>query len=175
MQNWFECKAKYVKIDDDGREKKVNETYLVDAVTCTDAEARLIEQLKTMVRGEFAIGKVAKSNIIEIFPHEDGQWWWKAKIQTVVIDEQLGKEKKVTHYFLVAADDIKQALQRLEEGLSYLLVPYITSSISLSPIVDVFSYFDENKAIPKNLKPVEKITFDESAENGFEFDEEETE
>lgn len=156
MQNWFECKAKYVKIDDDGRERKVNETYLVDAVTCTDAEARLIEQLKTMVRGEFAVGKVAESNIVEIFPHETGEWWWKAKIQTVVIDEQLCKEKKVTHYFLVAADDIKQALQRLEEGLSYLLVPYITASIVLSPIVDVFPYFEENTAIPKNLISMEE-------------------
>ena len=143
MQNWFECKAKYVKIYEDGKERKVTEVYLVDAVTCTDAETRLIEYLKTMVRGEFAVGKVAESNIVEIFPHETGEWWWKAKIQTVVIGEQLGKEKKVTHYFLVAADDIKQALQRLEEGLSYLLVPYTTVSVVLSSIADVFPYFEE--------------------------------
>lgn len=173
MQSWFECKAKYVKIDSDGREKKVTEVYLVDAVTCTDAESRLIEQLKTMIRGEFSVGKVAESNIIEIFPHETGEWWWKAKIQTVVIDEQLGKEKKANHYFLVAADDIKQALERLEEGLSYLLVPYTTVSVVLSSIVDVFPYFEENKVIPANLKPI--IKQDEELEEVYNSDEEETE
>ncbi|MCE5332722.1 MAG: DUF4494 domain-containing protein [Bacteroidales bacterium] len=166
MQNWFECKTKYVRVDDDGRERKVNEMYLVDAVSVTDAETRLIEQLKTMVRGEFVVGKVAESNIIEIFPYEDGQWWYKAKIQTVVIDESLGKEKKANHYFLVAADDIKQALQRLEEGLSYLLVPYSTISIVLSAVVDVFPYFDENTAIPNNLKPIVKecVVYDSEEE-----------
>lgn len=172
MQNFFECKAKYVKIDDEGRERKVNETYLVDAVTCTDAETRLIEQLKTMVRGEFAVGKVAESNIIEIFPHETGEWWWKAKIQTVVIDEQLGKEKKVTHYFLVAADDIKQALQRLEEGLSYILVPYQITSLVLSPIVDVFPYFGNDTVIPDNLKPIVKISAEEVFPEVYNSDEE---
>jgi len=64
MQTWFEVKAKYVKIDDDGRERKVSEVYLVDAVSCTDAEARLTAELMTMVRGEFTIGKVVTHLII---------------------------------------------------------------------------------------------------------------
>lgn len=143
MQTWFEVKAKYVKIDDDGREKKVSEVYLVDAVSCTDAEARLTAQLQSMVRGEFTIGKVVTSNIVEIFPHETGEWWWKAKISIVTIDENAGREKKINSYFLIAADDLKQALQRLEEGLSYVLVPYQPISIAISPIVDVFPYFEE--------------------------------
>lgn len=166
MKTWFEVRSKYVKIDNDGREKKVSETYLVDGINCSDAEARLIEQLKTMVRGEFAVGKVAESNIVDIFPHETGEWWWKAKISTVFIDETLGKEKKANHYFLVAADDIKQALQRLEEGLSYILVPYSTTSIVLSPIVGVFPCFDETNSIPNNLKPIvkENVVYDSEEE-----------
>jgi len=160
MQTWFECKVKYVKVDEDGRERKVSEVYLVDAVTFTDAETRIIQQVQTMVRGEFVIDNIKKSNIIEIFPHEVGEWWYKAKIGIVTIDENAGKEKKINNYFLVAADDIKQALQRLEEGLSYILVPYQTTSIAVCSIVDVFPYFEDkvNKSIPSNLKPLAQVT-----------------
>lgn len=160
MQTWFECKVKYVKIDDDGRERKVSEIYLVDAVTFTDAETRIIQQMQTMVRGEFIVDNIRKSNIVEIFPHENGEWWFKAKIGIVTIDENAGKEKKINNYFLVAADDIKQALQRLEEGLSYILVPYQTTSLAVSTIVDVFPYFEDkvNQPIPANLKPLKEVT-----------------
>ncbi len=159
MQTWFECKVKYVKVDDDGRERKVSEVYLVDAVTFTDAETRIIQQMQTMVRGEFIVDNIKKSNIVEIFPHENGEWWFKAKIGIVTIDENAGKEKKINNYFLVAADDIKEALHRLEEGLSYVLVPYQTTSLAVSTIVDVFPYFEDNvnKPIPSNLKPLKEV------------------
>lgn len=157
MQTWFEGKVSYLKIDDDGRERKVSESYLFDAVSYTDAETRVIEQLRTMVRGEFTVESIRKSNIIEIFPHEVGEWWYKVKIVIVTIDEKAGKEKKINNFFLVAADDIKQAMQRTEEGLSYILVPYEITSIAVSTILDVFPYFgdDVNKQIPSNLKPIQ--------------------
>lgn len=144
MQNWFECKMAYVKIDDDGRERKVSEVYLLDAVSYTDTEARIVQQIQTMVRGEFVVKKITPSNIIEVFPHESGEWWYKAKIAIVTIDEKAGKEKKINQYFLVAADDIKQALQRLDDGLSYIMIPYQVTSIALSSIVDVFPYFEDD-------------------------------
>ncbi|WP_320168377.1 DUF4494 domain-containing protein [Mangrovibacterium marinum] len=160
MQTWFEVKVKYVKIDQDGREKKVSESYLVDAVSFTDAETRTIQQMQQIIRGEFHIDNIKKSNIIEIFPAESGEYWYKARIAIVTIDEKAGKEKKVNNYFLVAADDFKEAFQRLEEGLSYILVPYNTTSMALSPIVDVFPYFSEDQQpqeVPPHLKPVEQV------------------
>ena len=164
MQTWFECKVIYVKIDDDGREVKASESYLLDAVSFTDAEARITEQLRTMIRGEFIVDKISKSRIVEIFPHEDGEYWWKGKISIVTIDEKAGKEKLINNFFLVAADDLKQAVQRLEEGLSYILVPYHTVSIGISQIVDVFPYFGNDQAIPSNLKPIVKEQDDELEE-----------
>jgi len=156
MQTWFEVKVKYVKVDQDGRERKVSEVYLIDAVSFTDAETRIIQQMQQMIRGEFQVDNIKKSNIIEIFPSESGEFWYKARIGIVTIDEKAGKEKKVNNYFLVAADDFKEALLRLEEGLSYILVPYHTTAMSLSNIVDVFPYFqdDVQKPLPSNLKPL---------------------
>lgn len=182
MQTWFECKVKYVKVDQDGRERKVSEVYLVDAVSFTDAEARMIEQMQQVIRGEFYIDNIKKSNVIEIFPHESGEFWYKARISIVTIDEKAGKEKKINNYFLIAADDFKQALERLEEGLSYILVPYHTTAMSLSPVVDVFPYFKDevNQPLPPHLKRIEpeEMPVAEDFEEDQEpvaFDQEETE
>lgn len=158
MQTWFEVKVNYVKVDQDGRERKVNEVYLIDAVSFTDAEARTIEQMQQVIRGEFHISNIKKSNIVEIFPHDNGAYWYKAKITLIAIDEKAGKEKKVNNYFLVAADDFKEAYLRLEEGLSYILVPYQTTAMALSAIVDVFPYAREEKQeeLPPHFKRIEQ-------------------
>lgn len=158
MQKWFKCVVQYRKIDDDGRERKVSEAYLIDAVTYTDAEARIIEQLATMVRGEFVVKQITQTNIVEIFPNENGGWFYIGKISIVTIDEKAGKEKKISEQFLIEADDFKGALKAFETGLSYILVPYEITSITASNIVDVFPYFedDANKQIPSNLKPIVK-------------------
>ncbi len=177
MQTWFEVKVKYVKVDQDGRERKVSEVYLIDAVSFTDAEARTIEQMQQIIRGEFHIDNIKKSNIVEIFPHDNGEYWYKAKITLITIDEKAGKEKKVNNYFLVAADNFKEAYLRLEEGLSYILVPYQTTSMALSTIVDVFPYFkeEEQEELPPHLKriepegtPAEPVAEVEAPENSVE-------
>ena len=95
----------------------------------------------------------------------------------ITIDEKAGKEKKVNNYFLVAADNFKEAYLRLEEGLSYILVPYQTTSMALSTIVDVFPYFkeEEQEELPPHLKriqpeeaPAEPVAEVEAPENSVE-------
>lgn len=140
MQTWFECKAKYQKIDTNGRERNVTESFLLDAVSFTEAEARIIEELRTMVRGEFAVTDIKKSKISEVFPYEVGEFWYRVTINLVTIDEEQGKEKKLRTFYLIQADDVQHALERMEESLSFLVVPYVISSIAVSNIVDVFPY-----------------------------------
>ena len=162
MQTWFECKVKYVKISESGKERNVTENFLLDAVSFTDAETRMIRQMQEMVRGEFTVTDIKKSKIAEVFSFEDGEWWFKATINLVTIDEEAGKEKKLRTYHLVMADDIKEALERLEESLSYLVIPYVVSSIAVSTIVDVFPYQPSESAIPEGYVPVEKNDNSES-------------
>jgi hypothetical protein len=156
MQTWFESKAKYMKVSESGRETMVTENFLLDAVSFTDAESRMIRQLQSMVKGgEFSVVDIKKSKIAEIFPFEEGEWWFKATINLVTIDEEAGKEKKLRTYYLIMADDIKQALERLDESLSYLVIPYVVSAIAVSTIVDVFPYDPSEAAIPEGFVPVE--------------------
>lgn len=146
MQIWFKCVVNYVKVDDDGRERKVSEAYLIDAVTYTDAEARIIKQLQTMVRGEFSVKQITKTNIIEIFPNSENGTYYLGKISIVTFDEKGGKEKKINNSFLIEAQDFKHALKAFEDGLSYILVPYEITSLAVSNIYDVFPYFETSKS-----------------------------
>ncbi|MBP7505897.1 MAG: DUF4494 domain-containing protein [Prolixibacteraceae bacterium] len=151
MQTWFECKVKYQKVDDNGKERMVTENFLLDAVSFTDAEARIIAMMQTMVRGEFTVTDIRKSKVAEVFPYEAGEWWYRCTINLVAIDEEAGKEKKLRTIYLVQADEVREALDRLEESLSFLIVPYVVSSLAVSTIADVFPYVPGEQIPPVRM------------------------
>ena len=155
MQIWFESKVQYIKVDEGGRERKVTENYLLDAVSFTDAEARIIKAMQEMIKGDFSVTNIKKSNVGEVFIYPEGEWWFKAAINMITIDEEAGREKKIRAYYLVQADDIEQAIKRLDESLGYLVVPYIVTSMAVSTIVDIIPYNPSEQHIPDNLKPIE--------------------
>ena len=155
MQTWFECKVKYNKILESGKEQQVTENFLLDAVSFTDAETRIVRQMQEMVKGEFNVIDIKKSRIGEVFPFDTGEWWFKATINLVTVDEEAGKEKKMRTYYLIMADDIKEALERLDESLSYLVIPYVVSALSVSTIVDVFPYEASESVVPEGFTPVD--------------------
>ena len=140
MNNWFICKVKYSKVDERGSEKKVTEAYLVDAMTYTEAEARLNKNLEEFISGEFILHAISKANFTDVFPFEDGDVWYKCKVSYVDIDEKSEKEKKVTNYMLVLASNIKDAVDKLDESLSTMIVPYDVLSVQDSNIYDIFPY-----------------------------------
>jgi len=159
--NWFEGKVKYVKTGEDGKEKKVSETYLVDAVSYTEAEARIFTEMETFIQGPFILSSLKKSNIVEIVPSDDenDDRWFKGKVAILDADELTGKEKRTNQYSLIAAKDINTALTSLEESMSTYIVPYEIASISDTNIFDVFPYFknEDDEDIPDNLTPLSDI------------------
>ena len=156
--NWFECKVKYVKVDEvSGKEKKVSESYLIDAVSFTEAEARIHKEMEQMVSGEFNLTNISKSNITELYPNENGDRWFKAKVAFIDVDENSGKDKKTNQYMLAEANNVKHAYEFIEECLSEMLVPYEIPAISESSILDAFPFFSEEEEVPGNLKPVSEI------------------
>lgn len=165
MQNLFECKVKYEKIDEQsGKEKKVSETYLIDAVSFTEAESRIYKEMEMMVRGEFIVTNIRKANYTEIFDNEDGDRWFKAKVSFASVDEKSGKEKKVSNQILVMANNVKDAYDKIQQGMGGMTVDFEINAIAESPILDFFAYFKDealNPEIPSHLKPIEK---DESPE-----------
>lgn len=142
MKDWFESKVKYPKVTETGSEKIITENFLLDAVNYTEAEARITEEAGKMAKG-FTIQDIRRSSVIEVFPFDDGEFWYKAKIQVVSIDEEAGREKRMSINSIVQADDLKEAEARLEESYAYLVVPYEVVALQKSNIVDVFPFFEE--------------------------------
>ncbi|SKB59333.1 DUF4494 domain-containing protein [Alkalitalea saponilacus] len=144
MHTWFECKVKYIKIDETtGKEKKVSEPYLVDAVSFTEAESRIHKELEQMIRGEFHVTNIRKADYSDIFPNDNADRWYKCKVAYVSIDENAGKEKKVSSQMLVMGNDLKEAYENLMDSLSGMTVDFEVTAIVESPIMDVFPYFSE--------------------------------
>lgn len=137
METWFEAKLSYLKINENGVEKKVTETYLFRAVSFTDAETIMTQEARKMVKGGFAIKDIKQSNISEVNHLPEGEWWYKAKVSLLTIDEETGKEKRINDYHLISADDMDEALKRTNESLSYLVIPFEVTSLSKSTITDV--------------------------------------
>lgn len=161
MRIWFLCKVKYAKENEQGLLKNVSEQYLVDAVSFTEAEARIYDLLGSTIRGDFQVTNISKSNFVDVFPYDDIDIWHKCKITYVVADADSGKEKKVTQYMLVTAHDVKEAYDRIHQSLSNMLVTFRVPDITESAIVEVFPYERDDEELlpppPANLKPLSEV------------------
>lgn len=143
MNNWFTVKVKYTKQLDNGALKRVSEPYLLAAMTFTDAEARIYEELGAVIRGEFTVTGIARTEIHDIFAYDDEDVWYKCKVTYENMDGDDGKAKKVAQNFLVSAASVKQAYDRIKESLHGLMVDFQIPSIIVSPIVEIFPYNEE--------------------------------
>ena len=163
MNTWFTVKVKYTKQLDDGTFKRVSEPYLLAAMTFTDAEARIYEELGSIIRGEFTVTNIARTEYHDIFYYEDADLWYKCKItyqsegDGLEIESDLNpkKVKKVSQNFLVTATSVKEAFERIQESLSTLMVDYQIPSIILTPIVDIFP-FNEELDVELERKPAKE-------------------
>lgn len=138
MALWFECKVRYDRMIENGSVKKVNEPYLVDALSFTEAETRIIEKMTPYISGDFSISAVKKTKISEIFFDENGDRFYMTKVNFITLDEKTGVEKKSSSFILVQASDFAGALKRFEEGMKGTMADYEIASIAETPLMDVF-------------------------------------
>ena len=143
MNTWFTCKISYEKMMENGMIKKVTEPYLVDALSFTEAEARIIEEMTPYISGEFTVSAVNRAKLSEIFFAEDdinASYWYKVKLAFVVLDEKTESEKKTYTNVLVQASDLRDAVKRLDEGMRGSMADYLIVSVAETPIMDVYPY-----------------------------------
>ncbi|MGM0934637.1 MAG: DUF4494 domain-containing protein [Bacteroidota bacterium] len=138
---WYECKVKYKKTHDTGEQKISTDTYLLDAVSFTEAESRITEEMKAYTSEDFRIMNIKVANFSEVHPFENSDRWFKSKVSLVALDEESGKEKKTNIYLLVQANDVKEAFENTTKAMEDTMGDYTIPSITESPILDVFPYF----------------------------------
>lgn len=137
---WFECKIQYDKTQENGLIKSTKETYLVDALSFTEAEESITKEIEPFMSGEFVISDIKRAKIAEIFESEDttADRWYKVKVGFISIDEKTEKEKVVSQTDLVQATDLFSALDTLQKGMKGTLGDYRIISVAETPILDVF-------------------------------------
>ena len=139
---WFECKIRYEKTMEDGSQKKVTELCVVDALSFTEAEASIIEEMSSYISGEFEVKDIKKAAYGEIFfsdsPSADR--WYKTKLQFITIDDKTEKEKKSNVNYLVHGSTLPGAVKSIDEVMGGTMIDYVIASIAETQIMDVFEH-----------------------------------
>ena len=139
---WFECKIRYEKTMEDGTQKKVTETYTVDALSFTEAEASIMEEMSAYISGEFEVRDIKKAAYGEVFfsdsPSADR--WYKTKLQFITIDDKTEKEKRSNVNYLVHALSLPEAVKSIDEVMGGTMIDYVIASVAETQIMDVFEH-----------------------------------
>ena len=149
---WFETKIKYEKTMEDGMQKAVIEAYTVDALSFTEAEQRIMEEMSSYISGEFEVKDIKKATYKEIFfsENDNDDRWYKAKLQFITIDEKTEKEKRSNVYYLVQASTFQGAVKNIDQVMGGTMIDYVIASLAETMLMDVFEY---KKVEQKNDKP----------------------
>ena len=139
---WFECKIAYEKVMEDGLQKKVKANYVVDALSFTEAETRIMEEMSSYISGEFTIEDIKIASYKEIFFSEEemADKWYKAKLQFITIDEKTEKEKRSNVNYLVQAGTLKGAVNNIESVMGTTMIDYVIATVAETTLMDVFEY-----------------------------------
>lgn len=139
MRNYFLVKIKYEKTAEEGKIVKITEVYLVDALSFTECEARIITEMQPFISGEFEVVSIAKYKLAETFLG-NGDRYFRSKVSYIALDEEKGVEKKIGFFMLVQADDLNQAESNLQLGMKGSMADYRIESITETKIIDIFNY-----------------------------------
>lgn len=161
VSKYYEVKIQYQQMQEDGREKKVSEQYVVEALSFTEAENRIIEEMTPYISGEFDVvsEKIAAYSEIILSDKSDDDKWFISKVGFITLDERTAKEKKQTFRYLVQADSSERALGYTKKMVSSGMSDYSIDSVQDTPTLDVFLY----KAKKESVETSE----DNSSDNGF--------
>ena len=139
---WFECKIRYEKVMEDGTPKKVNEVYVIDALSFSEAEERIMEEMSSYISGEIELVDVKIAPYKEIFFADNNlaERWFKAKVVYITIDERTQREKRMPVMVLVNAGSINSAINNTDEVMGGTMIDYAITAIQETKIFDVFEY-----------------------------------
>ena len=144
---WFEAKVRYEKVMEDGLQKKVTELYVIDALSYSEAETRIMDEMSSYISGEFDVADLKKAAYKEVFfsDKETDDRWYKAKLVFITIDEKTDKEKRSAVTYLVQAATFDGAVKNINAVMNGTMIDYEKSNIADTKVMDVFEYGKSDK------------------------------
>ena len=139
---WFECKVQYDKVTEDGTNTKVTELYVVEAISFTEAESRIVKEMSQYISGEYEVKDIKKAKYKEIWLSDDvsADRYYKAKLQFITLDEKSGKEKRSNFVSLVEASTLNNAIKGIDEVMGKTAIDYTSVEAKETKIIDVIEY-----------------------------------
>ena len=111
MSTWFLCKATYLRTDEEGKQKKVVEELLFDAVSFTEAETKLYEAIGT--DEDLKVTHITKTKYTDLLDDEVSMHWYSVKSVYTTSDD-----KEVKDLFLIRAGNIQEVLNNFYADFS---------------------------------------------------------
>lgn len=136
---------RYDKTLDTGLIKTVTEPYMIDALSFTEAEARIIEEITPFISGEFSVSDIKRVKYSDTFFNESGDRYYKAKLYYITLDEKSGAEKKTAVNVLVQASELREAVDIIDEEMKKTMIDYSIAGVTETAIMDVFTYKTKNE------------------------------
>ncbi len=149
----------FEKLLENGNQKRVTEEYLVDSLSFTEAEAKITEEIRPFITGEFTVTDIKRIRLSELFFNENGDRFYKIKVYFITLDEKSGAEKKTAAQMLAQATTLKEAIAVLEDGMKGTLADYTIASVTETMIMDVFPF---NADVNKRVVDIDKKEIEKS-------------
>ena len=142
MHKYFLVKVKIEKTAEEGKLIKVSEQYLVDALSFTESEARIIAEMKPFISGEFEVATIQKKNYAEIVENQMAGFdkWFECKINIITLDEKSGKENKTPVFIIIQSDTTANANADLITHMKGSITNYTIEGVKETKIIEVFKY-----------------------------------
>jgi ribosomal protein L20A (L18A) len=158
MSAWYQGKIRYQKIDEKDKTIKITEVYLVDAVSYTDAEARIYSTVASNTP-DFHLFGLSRMKLQEVFFVEDGaETWFKVKVNFMSFDEKSQKEKRTPFMMLINAENPLEAYNLISERLG-TVEDYQITDINITNILEVIPYEEVDEKLKHgNFKPLAEVS-----------------
>lgn len=136
----YQVKVKYDKMQENGSVKPTTDVYVVDALSFTEAEARITEHVQPYISGEFVVTDIKRVNFAEVWANGSGDYWWESQLEFITLDERTGAEKRTKNRMLVQADNLQEAMQQVRENMKGTMADYEAVCIKATPILEVVMF-----------------------------------
>ena len=131
---FFEIKVNYTRQTGEDNPASVSETYLVQGVTPSSVEERIMEELKPFISGECDVPSIRNRKFYDIIPSGNVEDWYESKVEMITIEDN-GNEKRKAVTILVEAKSIQKAVSVLSESLHNIDCEIV--SVKKSKILEV--------------------------------------
>jgi hypothetical protein len=137
MNSVFSVSVKYLKLVEGGEGyKKMNEVFLVNAVSYTDVEAKITEEMQMRTTSEFHITNINREKYAYVLTNdEDGGYFFNAVVSYSSLDDDGQNEKKIRMNICVETsniDNVSEIVSKVFSGLDnvdYNLIKVVLTKI----------------------------------------------